>query len=223
MAVYTVAVHSKVQHLRWKYGDNKKLQEALDRVLWWSFPRVYTSFALDVVSVHKSLSAQYARRKRVRLYVKKMVASFDRIFLASLTFNDDVLASTTQKTRERYIREWLNTYCCDYFACIDFGAVNGREHYHALVVFNLKVDLTCFVGKRKKVYYSLADPSVYPYGFSSFSLLNTDNNIDVSRTLNYAFKASNYAFKSSDSKYKPFHKRGVNRWLSLSSDLDLPY
>lgn len=71
-----------------------------------------------------------------RLYHSKKIVEFllyaDCVFL-TLTFNDKTLGSTSQNTRRRYVRDYLNSIGAYYLANIDYGKKNDREHYHAIV------------------------------------------------------------------------------------------
>ena len=76
---------------------------------------------------------RYRRASRLADRVYDYVLSGKAIFL-TLTFRDDVLASTSVETRRRYVSRFLKEQCLFYAANIDFGSRNSREHYHAIVV-----------------------------------------------------------------------------------------
>lgn len=78
-------------------------------------------------------NANYHRVKRLKDRVAKMLNKGKCIFL-TLTFNDLTLANTTAKERRVAVVRYLKTFKADYIANIDFGAINHREHYHALIV-----------------------------------------------------------------------------------------
>lgn len=86
--------------------------------------------------------AYYSRVKRLKNKIAKMLESGNCIFL-TFTFTDKVLESTNADTRRQKVRRYLSSYNCDYVANIDFGAKNGREHYHALIQTD-KVDYKAF-------------------------------------------------------------------------------
>ena len=86
--------------------------------------------------------AYYSRVKRLKKKIAKMLESGNCIFL-TFTFTDKVLEITNADTRRRKVRRYLSSYNCDYVANIDFGAKNGREHYHALIQCD-KVDYNAF-------------------------------------------------------------------------------
>ena len=73
--------------------------------------------------------ANNARKNRVQSRVKSLLEK-PCVFL-TFTFSDDTLSRTSSTTRRRYVRQFLDNYGA-YVANIDFGARNGREHYHAI-------------------------------------------------------------------------------------------
>lgn len=76
--------------------------------------------------------ARIQRVARLRSKVGYMVRKSDCCFV-TLTFTDEVLARTSADTRHRYVKRWLKSNFACGIANIDFGAKNGREHYHAIV------------------------------------------------------------------------------------------
>lgn len=156
------------------------------------------------------------RRNKVRKYVRGMVDTFDRVYLVTLTFNDNALGLLSEKTRVRYVREFLNHNSLDYFACIDYGKINGREHFHALCSFDSSALATTV--RRNKTY--LAFVNSWPYGFVEIKPIGTTRK-DIFKSCAYAFKASDYAFKNSDSIHRPFHKRGVEHWSVIRDSWDI--
>lgn len=76
--------------------------------------------------------SKYRKAKKVRDKISHLVLSNNAIFI-TLTFNDKTLSKTTAETRRRYVARYLKQNCAEYVANIDFGALNGREHYHAVV------------------------------------------------------------------------------------------
>jgi hypothetical protein len=162
-----------------------------------------------------------SRKKRYYRYIKAMSESFGTLYLVSLTFTDEVLNSTNEETRKAYVRRWLNSTAVDYFACIDYGKENEREHYHAICVFDK--NLETFKAKRR-TYYKLPEENAWEHGFYSIRKI-ADNEKDRRKAVYYAFKASEYAFKNADinTNAKPFHKRGVEHWITIDDTSELPF
>lgn len=76
--------------------------------------------------------SKYRRAKKVRDKITKLVLSNNAIFI-TLTFNDKTLSKTDTDKRRRLVQRYLKANCKEYVANIDFGGLNGREHYHAIV------------------------------------------------------------------------------------------
>ena len=87
---------------------------------------------------------RWKRNKRIREHLEDIISK-PSLFL-TLTFTPEVLASTTQATRRRYVYRLLGAFKVPYIANIDFGdsqdyiddkgnARKGtnREHYHAVI------------------------------------------------------------------------------------------
>ncbi len=90
------------------------------------FPREYAE-------AEKINLARYKRVSRLRKRINKILHNSDFVCFITLTFNDETLAKTSPETRRKYVQRYLTELKCDYVANIDFGAKNGREHYHAVV------------------------------------------------------------------------------------------
>lgn len=80
------------------------------------------------------------RNQRLRKRISKIIQS-DSLFL-TFTFRPDVLETTNEDTRQKYVRRFLNTISSNYVANIDYGGKFGREHYHAICIVSGKVDYT---------------------------------------------------------------------------------
>lgn len=82
------------------------------------------------------------RNQRLRKRICNIIQR-DSLFL-TFTFTDEVLANTTQDTRQQYVRKFLKTISSNYVANIDFGGKFGREHYHAVCIVSGRVDYTAW-------------------------------------------------------------------------------
>lgn len=85
--------------------------------------------------------SRYKRVQRIKKKVEEIVLSGSAIFV-TLTFTDIVLKATSEETRKKYIKRYLKENSLIYVANKDFGATNGREHYHAIVSSPTKLDLS---------------------------------------------------------------------------------
>lgn len=77
--------------------------------------------------------AKNQRVKRLKEKLGYMVKKGDCCFL-TLTFTDEVLARTSASTRHDYVKRFLQKNFRTAIGNLDFGAKNGREHYHAVVL-----------------------------------------------------------------------------------------
>ena len=95
----------------------------------------------DLKECDRILHANYERTKRLKNRIAKLLES-PCLFL-TFTFNDKILLNTSSKTRRVYVRNFLEPLGA-YVANVDFGAENGREHYHAILQTDEKIDYTAW-------------------------------------------------------------------------------
>lgn len=221
MAEYRADSFALVKRLRYKFKGDKKLNDALDRIVWYSFPVIYPDYQREAKKHSLELDKYYHRKHRWFKYIRGMKGTFGSLCLVTLTFDNESYEDHDTEWRKRRAKEWLQT-CADYFACLDIGQKNGREHYHALCAIDMPLTT---LKKGKSTYFKLADDSRnWKYGFYTIKAIKDDKQ-STYKSLSYAFKASVYAFKSSkdDKGIKPFHKRGVTHWELLGDDEELPF
>lgn len=203
-----------VHRLRYRYTvtENDKLNSILSNILWYSVPVVYINWFVDIKNAENKIAAAERRRFRYREYVRSMALhnQYYTIGLLTLTFKNEVLNNTSSSSRLDYVRKYLNLVSRDYFCCIDFGKRTGREHYHAIVVFDVPLE-PFVVGKKKKQYLRVRfDDHLWSKGFYSIRPLPIDS-FNIYRSLNYVLKSTDYTLKALDysNDVKPFHKRGT--------------
>ena len=98
-------------------------------------------------------------------------------FFLTLAFKDCFLNSTSPQTRRRYVTQFFRDISAlDAVANIDFGKINGREHYRAVVL----VDYIDF--------------HFWKYGNLDFRICKCKD-IDSERLSTYVAKLTNYAIK----------------------------
>jgi len=106
-------------------NDSVSLAELQNECIYNELGNVYNEVVkIDNASCH--------RATRLRNRIETMLLNGDCLFL-TLTFNDETLSNTSVETRRQYVRKYLKQFNCPYVANIDFGATNGREHYHAVI------------------------------------------------------------------------------------------
>lgn len=136
----------------------------------------------------KSSKAQRKRRiqKRIQRYIQAGKGAF-----YTLTFRDDVLASTSEDTRRQYVRRWLSLNFKQYVANIDFGDKTEREHYHAVV--NLEDGVL---------------PEEWPHGFHKVQFV-AFHGVDDTRISKYMSKLTNHALKQSGQLKRIIYSRKI--------------
>lgn len=131
-------------------------------------------------------NAFYSRVRRLKKKIAKMLENGNCIFL-TFTFTDEVLANTTADTRRQKVRRFLSQYNFEYVANIDFGAKNGREHYHALI-------------QTDKVDYNS-----YDYGALNGEKVRSTN--DFVKLAKYISKLTNHAIKDTSKGSRIIYNR----------------
>lgn len=122
--------------------------------------------------------SSFERTKRLKDRIEKMLKSGPCLFL-TLTFSDTTLQTSTLKQRRVMVSRYLKTFNARYVANIDYGKLNHREHYHAIIATD-KVDYMLW---RK-------------YGsINGEKIRNKDITSDKTKLAKYICKLSNHAIK----------------------------
>lgn len=97
----------------------------------WSF--IFQNWSKSQIdNAQRILRAYYKRVSRLRVRIRSILQSSKPHFL-TLTFTDKILESTSADSRRQYVRRFLSQISSNFVANIDFGAQNGREHYHVVI------------------------------------------------------------------------------------------
>lgn len=159
---------AKASRLNFANGDRSAL-EALESV-----------YGVPLVKLSKQVtSARYKRKLRVQDRVSSLVSNGICLFL-TLTFTDEVLSKTSEKTRRRYVGRFLKSQTAVYVANIDYGGKKGREHYHALALAS-NIDYSAW----------------HCYGAIKGEVVKTTQ-ADCTKVCKYVAKLSNHAMKFND-------------------------
>ena len=127
---------------------------------------------------------------RVRRKILSMMVLGSCSFL-TLTFTNDVLNSTSEETRRRYVARFLKQISDDYVGNVDYGKINGREHYHA-VVRGINIDMSAWD----------------KYGFSHAQIVGkSDGSTQAAKMSKYIYKLSNHATKGTTNNKKIIYSR----------------
>ena len=78
------------------------------------------------------IRGKQAKARKVKEKITNIVMNHNAVFL-TLTFTDEVLSKTSEKTRRKYVSRYLKECSDEYVGNIDFSPEIGREHYHAIV------------------------------------------------------------------------------------------
>lgn len=63
-----------------------------------------------------------------------------KIVFLTLTFNDEFLDTNNADSQRQAVRRYLSSQTIYYVANVDYGAKNGRRHYHAVALIDGKID-----------------------------------------------------------------------------------
>ena len=100
-------------------------------------------YGLKGFKAMEQINEAYKKRVyRLRQNIYGIVTDNQLPVFLTFTFTDDVIATTNEHTRRRYVTRFLKKHCKQYIANIDFGTANEREHYHAVV--SNKVDFSAW-------------------------------------------------------------------------------
>lgn len=157
----------------------------------------------------KALLKQKERyKKRIESMLKK---DFYNCYFLTFTFTEKTLKKTTQKSRLRYIKAYLNKQAKEYMLNCDYGKIKeslisksqelGREHYHAFILSRYKVILSDeFTQKNKR------------YGFLYYQKIHdTINRIYGERNAPTIERLTNHAFKDTTKESKIIYSRKSNK------------
>ncbi len=129
-----------------------------------------------------------ARVYRLRKRVGNILKTGSALFL-TLTFTDKTLNDTNEKQRRRYVREFLSRFNSLYVGNVDYGKLNHREHYHALIALDR------------------LDTHLYKYGDLDVRRVRIRDGAD-SKISKYIAKLTNHAIKETTKRSALIYSRG---------------
>jgi len=119
--------------------------------------------------------ARYKRKQRIQDKIESIVLNGHGIFM-TLTFTDEILDSTSEHTRRRYVARWCKENSSFYVANVDYGDKTNREHYHAVL--------------------EQGNFTPWKYGHISRKLVRSKSK-DLTKVSKYVSKLTNHAIKKS--------------------------
>ena len=136
------------------------------------------------------------KKKRLFNRVYSMLEKGNVKFL-TFTFKESFLKATTPKTRERYIKAYLNDFASDYVLNIDYGKTTKREHYHAIATPKYKIFMLDIFSKQ--------------YGFLQCeSIGNLKRYANINKSLeDIAKRLTNHATKDTTNKGRIIYSRAL--------------
>lgn len=146
--------------------------------------------------------ARYTRATKLYRTLELFLTFYPCTFV-TLTFNDETLNSTTLETKRKYVKRYLKSQALFYIANVDYGAKNGRVHFHA-VVTSQSLDL-----KKWHKYGAIKTEKI---------IVSTEKNSDVSKCVakinakrlgKYISKLSNHAIKETASGCRVIYSENI--------------
>lgn len=134
-------------------------------------------------------SALKRQRERALKRFNKMISK-DAYFL-TFTFNNKTLSNTTEQTRLRAVKKYLNEQASEYILNRDYGTENNREHYHAIAKPKYKI----FIAKN------------YKYGFLKIRCLYSIKQFKATMKETTAERLYKHAIKESVKDNKIIYSR----------------
>jgi hypothetical protein len=150
-----------------------------------TFIKRYGSTTLKVAN--NLNQASYKRVARLKDRIREAVESGSAYFI-TITFNNETLSKTNEKTRRLYITRWLKSLSPFYVANIDYGKTKGREHYHAVITSDQR------------------PPKTWSYGFIDIKKVATSET-DTKRVSKYISKLTNHAIKHTTKSKRIIYSR----------------
>lgn len=91
---------------------------------------------LSIVDYEREEKVYNAYRKRLQRLKKRVsiILNSNKAIFLTLTFNDKTLAQYDLIFLKTYVRKFLKSQCSNYVCNVDYGSLNNRLHFHALVV-----------------------------------------------------------------------------------------
>ena len=182
-----IKIQFLIKGYRLKHKDEPEKIKQLERIIWKSVPIVYPNWNWEMGEIENAIKNRKLAKWRTKKYLEEMVECYDHLYFVTLTFTDEVLNNTDEKTRRTYVARYLKKQVRCYYANIDYGAQNEREHYHAVVSDTVNFAEWTHGGiNAKKMRY---------------------NKSDIKRISTYMRKLTNHAHKLGTGK--AFHSRGL--------------
>lgn len=130
------------------------------------------------------------KRRRLKKTIKAMCKTSKDVTFVTMTFKPSYLDSSIFSARRGAVQRFLNSCDCAFVGNIDFGLLNGREHYHAVVHHR--------VPKQRLMAY------IKRYGTIKCETVNPKDNDALST---YVAKLTNHAIKETTKRSTLMYSR----------------
>lgn len=141
------------------------------------------------------IEADKQRKKRLRKRIERIMSK-GKAYFVTLTFSDDTLSSTDEKTRRTYVTRFIKDRSPDFVGNVDYGKLNGREHYH-FVMCSDRLDDIKYIYTKKYGWICSDCPQFAEwskYGFYSIKSCGNEK-VDQQKLSWYISKLTNHAIK----------------------------
>ena len=146
--------------------------------------------------------ARYTRATKLYKTLELFLTFFPCTFV-TLTFNDDTLNSTSFETQRKYVKRYLKSQALFYIANVDYGAKNGRVHFHA-VVTTQSLDL-----KKWHKYGAIKTEKIIVSIEKNSDVSKCVTKINAKRLGKYISKLSNHAIKETASGCRVIYSENI--------------
>ncbi len=183
-----VNAYRSMKRSEWLYGMHGEIVDIsiTDKFL------IDSLTALELKECDRIYHAHLERVLRLKKRIKSILNSKHCLFI-TFTFTNDILAKTSAQTRRKYVTRYLNLFCGDYVANIDFGSKTDREHYHAVLGFDI-----------------LLHTPIWKYGFINIKHITKTDKTDT-KLAKYVAKLTNHAIKETAKGNKMIYAKTYQR------------
>lgn len=134
-------------------------------------------------------------------------------YFLTITFNDSAFENTTKKSRRTYVQRFLKNADCLYCANIDYGDLNGREHYHAVICVKAQLKGDSLYYKNSYFLTNTLLHEAWDYGFLSVQPLSFSDSTPK-KVSKYIAKLSNHALKETALSQRLMVNNKKPEWVS---------
>lgn len=124
----------RARQLTWHVYNEKLPVSATDILL-------SEGFELDEINLALKINnSWYCKCKRIKdklfeMQMLHLLCGFKYLFI-TFTFNDETLSKNNEQSLRTYVRRFLKANTIKYIANVDFGAKNGRIHFHGCCIID---------------------------------------------------------------------------------------